>query len=468
MAIPGEKDASYSVARDARGEHRRPGRGCKQVANGGGHAVRAQEAAYRVAAAYEPRVETVPRGEPTRTLVVYFNGTFVHRLNGAHARVWEQLAWACGRFRRVVLFSFSDHPDCPWGDREVAIFRRSFPDVELVLEPRSRRLRALTRLKNAALALAPDAVEVIARLRIDGASPAYDRLVRDEQPVFLVNYVDAFTELNGVDPALCVIETHDLKFLHFAKKRSKSVADLRVIGKFRSEMALLERAGAIIAIAPPEHGLFRLLYDNDNIFYVPKYQGAPQPSDPGTKPEYDLVFVGSDNHFNVLGLAEFLRGAAWAAAYRIAVAGQVCQAHLVQRVCANMPNVDLLGFVDDIAGLYARSKVAISPVDGTGLKIKVVEALAAGKPVLGSAHTLAGLPAGWNTCAFPLAASQAERLLSDDALLARASRSAIEYAATIQNAGDLPRLERFLDERLRVRCDEGAAEAVPPKSGDDG
>lgn len=47
------------------------------------------------------------------------------------------------------------------------------------------------------------------------------------------------------------------------------------------------------------------------------------------------------------------------------------------------PGLDVLGFVDDLASLYATAPVAVSPVFvGTGQQIKVVEALAHGVPVV--------------------------------------------------------------------------------------
>ncbi len=51
----------------------------------------------------------------------------------------------------------------------------------------------------------------------------------------------------------------------------------------------------------------------------------------------------------------------------------------------NVANLACLGRVENLAPLYAASRVVIAPLlEGTGGSIKVQEAIAAGKPVLGS------------------------------------------------------------------------------------
>ena len=90
----------------------------------------------------------------------------------------------------------------------------------------------------------------------------------------------------------------------------------------------------------------------------------------------------------------------------------------------------------------------ISPVDGTGLKIKAVEALTAGKPVLASAHTMDGLPAGFEACVFPLQPEPARDLITRADLLAAASQSAACYAATLAETGDALKLKTYILERL--------------------
>jgi hypothetical protein len=57
------------------------------------------------------------------------------------------------------------------------------------------------------------------------------------------------------------------------------------------------------------------------------------------------------------------------------------------------PNVEVVGRVTDLGEFYRSVDVVIAPMDfGTGLKIKVAEALAAGAPLLATAHATEGYP----------------------------------------------------------------------------
>jgi len=56
------------------------------------------------------------------------------------------------------------------------------------------------------------------------------------------------------------------------------------------------------------------------------------------------------------------------------------------------PRVQALGFVDDLAGVYAHARVAVVPLlQGGGTPLKLIEALAYGLPVLATPRAVAGL-----------------------------------------------------------------------------
>jgi hypothetical protein len=82
---------------------------------------------------------------------------------------------------------------------------------------------------------------------------------------------------------------------------------LKIKGKWRSEFALLEFASAIIAISAPEAALFRMFLPEKPIFFVPEYNAARFPNNIRLgQINYDLIFVGSDNMFNIDGLCAFI------------------------------------------------------------------------------------------------------------------------------------------------------------------
>jgi glycosyltransferase involved in cell wall biosynthesis len=105
-----------------------------------------------------------------------------------------------------------------------------------------------------------------------------------------------------------------------------------------------------------------------------------------------LLFVGSSASANVDGLDWFLaeiwpRILAERPDTKLTVAGSVCTA-----ITSTPVGVSLRGRVPDLTPLYRRADVVISPLRvGSGLKIKLIEALAHGKPVVGTTVTAQGV-----------------------------------------------------------------------------
>lgn len=61
-------------------------------------------------------------------------------------------------------------------------------------------------------------------------------------------------------------------------------------------------------------------------------------------------------------------------------------------------NYEILGFVDDPYDILSKSKCLISPLfNGAGIKVKVIESLACGTPVIGTQIAFEGLPFGFNS-----------------------------------------------------------------------
>lgn len=372
----------------------------------------------------------------------------MHHHNGAHRRVADLLGFLVNCGCQVTLYSFSNHYDCPWGDREIAEFSARYPGVVLVLDRRSKRLHYWTKVKKFISSVAPCVTPALLRARLLGASPRYDQL-RAEYPnaLYVVNYANGLLELNGIDPGSAVIETHDLDFLQFTKRYGLPLTGRKVIGKFRSEFSLLDSASALIAIARVEAGIFRLFFPGKPVFFVPDYGGCnPKVGTRERRPfEYDLLFVGSDHLLNARGIVEFMRAhRGLLAVYKLAIAGKVSLVPEVAMVAEELAHVSLLGFVEDIDDLYSRSRIVISPVDGTGLKIKVIEALTAGKPVFGSRHSLEGLPPGAGECTFLIDEANIVRMLSAPALLASAEKAAQVFARDLATMADLADFKSFL------------------------
>ena len=378
----------------------------------------------------------------SQDVIIYFNGTFLERLNGAHARMDSFLRFLLRNFERVIVYSFRNHPTCPWTEELVQRFAAEYPRAELVLEERTPRLVAMTRLKNTLAMFLPSLARQIIRLSLPGAAPAYASLMKEHpNAALIINYVDGLTQLNGVPKREFVVETHDIKFINYRFQAHKPATDIRTISKFRSEIALLSTAQAVIAISPTENHFFGMLVDGARVLYIPEFNQEARVEEVETEDAedflYDLVFVGSDNILNVDGLIGFLQEhGTWLRNYRVAVCGKVCQQPDVIQVASHYPNVSLLGFVDDINQIYRRSQAAVSPVVGTGLKIKIVDALAKGKPVFASPSSLAGLPPGYEGCVFPIQRQVVSRILDHEENRRAAVHESRTYFASFGQRGD--------------------------------
>jgi hypothetical protein len=143
-------------------------------------------------------------------------------------------------------------------------------------------------------------------------------------------------------------------------------------------------------------------------------------------------------------LAFFEANKTWLGSLRIAVVGRVGENTSIRAFAQMRPQIELLGFVDNLPAVYAASKAAISPVDGTGLKIKAIEALSQGRPVFASRHSMEGLPPGYDHCVFPIERSFFERVLLNNSELEAAQASALAYWESLATTGDMTGFQDFL------------------------
>jgi glycosyltransferase involved in cell wall biosynthesis len=397
----------------------------------------------------ENRIATTMARSASTQVAIYYNGTFIHLRNGAHARMTSLLQYLVKAGYSVTLFSFQNHPTEPWTETAQIAFKTAFPTVRLVLDTQTALLRCLTSIKNALTSFVPVKAHKIIAWRLRGASPNYEALVAERsQTIWIVNYADGLTQLNGAPRVPIVVETHDIKFIQVAKKNCTSPFSFRSLLRMRSELGVLNCAAAIIAISPVETGFFRTAMADPKVFYIPQYASVT-PMRRADRPKagylYDLVFVGSDMFQNARGLLAFFEeNKTWLASLRIAVVGRVGENVSVRAYAQGKPHIELLGFVNNLPAIYAASKAAISPVDGTGLKIKAVEALSQGRPVFASRHSMEGLAPGYDRCVFPIKRYFIERILWNDSELEAAQASALAYWERLATAGDMTEFQDFL------------------------
>jgi succinoglycan biosynthesis protein ExoO len=184
------------------------------------------------------------------------------------------------------------------------------------------------------------------------------------------------------------------------------------------EVQRLASADTIVAIQAEEGEWVRRRLPDRNVLVAPMAAypvAAPQPGR-GDR----VLFVGSAAAPNVDGIKWCLE-TSWPLIRRckpdavLYVAGAVCSA-----LGPAPAGVKFLGFVDNLAPLYAEAGVVISPLRvGSGLKIKLIEALSHGKALIGTSKTLEGV----------------EPLLADSILLAETPE---DFATAVSELLDDP------------------------------
>ncbi len=205
----------------------------------------------------------------------------------------------------------------------------------------------------------------------------------------IVHYAWLSAVLPGLRDTLRVIDTHDIFGGRQQDFAAQGMAPRWYFTTPAEEARGLDRADLVLAIQPEEAAL--LAARTRALVMV---LGHPVPPDflrraPATAVLAPFGWMGSGNPHNQAGLLALDAALAEAPALPWLVAGSLL---------ANPPRLLshplLLGELADAAAFHASTSCVLNPMPGgTGLKIKTIEALMAGLPVIGTRGAFAGLGA---------------------------------------------------------------------------
>jgi len=227
-------------------------------------------------------------------------------------------------------------------------------------------------------------------------------LLRQYYDCVVVNYAFLSKTLELVEGStLRVLDTHDQM-----AGRKEILEDLGLEPDFfylteNEEARALNRADLVVAIKDEEAEAFRNYTSKDVVTYP--YSGLAQSwIYHGTRKVDDVNlsllrvgFVGGLNQLNINCIRSFIANTRDLFAQKVAplvikIGGSVCEA--IEDL-AEEPHVRLLGRYDEPREFYSECDVIINPMlRSTGLKIKTVEAVSLGMPLLSTAHASEGLP----------------------------------------------------------------------------
>jgi glycosyltransferase involved in cell wall biosynthesis len=206
----------------------------------------------------------------------------------------------------------------------------------------------------------------------------------------LVNYVWFSRVLAGFPSSvLKILDTHDVFGARDQRFRDAGIEPEWYYTSPAEEARGLARADIVLAIQAEEAAFFRAAGHDD----VRVIGHAPGQRRRAVRPPGGPVRVGylaSGNPLNRRSLADVVHHlpALGVAGLRCLVAGSICD-----RLEAGIGPFASIGRVGDLDEFYDQVDIVINPMQfGTGLKIKSVEALFQGLPLIATRAAMAGLP----------------------------------------------------------------------------
>jgi glycosyltransferase involved in cell wall biosynthesis len=245
---------------------------------------------------------------------------------------------------------------------------------------------------------------------------AFGDFVRDKSFDFvLVEYIELSAVLEYLPAStVTLLDTHDLVAQRIGSFQKAGVPYDGIELSFEDELDLFHCYDHILFIQQNELESVAPWMDRDRLVLAPHPVMARR--SPSRVRVRDIGFVASPYAPNVDALRWFL-GRVWGSLSdrfdgNLHVYGNIRQAFSGCPV----PGVQWHGFVADLEEVYRDCDVIINPVQcGAGLKIKNVEALAHGLPLVTTSHGAAGMEDGAGNCF--LVADGAEEFAAAIALL---------------------------------------------------
>lgn len=220
---------------------------------------------------------------------------------------------------------------------------------------------------------------------------------------------------------LC-IDTHDFLTSQFQKLKG-----FRLGKYFQKEIEIISRFDKIFVISAEENYLFSQFVKKEVVTVSHLIENKFEVVSENKK--FDLIYVASSNLHNIESANWFFNEVfpLLNEGLRMVVIGKICE------FIPDLDNVSKLPFVENLDEFYSTSKLAICPVlSGTGLKIKVIEALSFGLPVICNSRGVDGLANKTNNgCMVSDVAkefaSNIELLINNKEVYAEVSNYAKEY-----------------------------------------
>jgi hypothetical protein len=184
--------------------------------------------------------------------------------------------------------------------------------------------------------------------------------------------------------AKTIIDTHDFITAQFKYKKNFHLGVT-----FQDEISRLNKFDEVWAISHEEQYVFGQ-FSKSKVRLVPLMIDMDHLADkPAIVPKYDLIYVASDNVHNKRSAGWFFEKVYPLLPHDL----RICVIGLINKSIPEKYKIERVAYAEHLDDYYTASKVALCPMlTGTGVKVKVVEALAHGLPVVCNLRGIDGLP----------------------------------------------------------------------------
>lgn len=181
--------------------------------------------------------------------------------------------------------------------------------------------------------------------------------------------------------ATLVIDTHDFLTSQFQNNKQFK------LGKyFEKEIEILNKFDKVLVISNEEKFVFSQFIDKE--VSIVTHALKENFTEQQTSKIYDIVYVASNNDHNIKSAKWFFK-----TVYpKLSKDLKICIVGRITKYCIDADNIHKIEFIEDLDSVYKNSRIAICPMlTGTGLKIKVVEAMSYGIPIVCNERGVDGL-----------------------------------------------------------------------------
>lgn len=185
-----------------------------------------------------------------------------------------------------------------------------------------------------------------------------------------------------------ILLMEDVMFNQFRDTAPKNLVD-RYLDDYKNyEEKIVNKFDYIFGISQDEINIFKNEKNKDKFIYLPAFMDKKNIEQ--KEYQYDIIYVAHNNPHNIKACKWFLEYVyPKLKNLRILFIGKICETIENKQEY----NIDYIDYVENLDDAYNKSKIAVCPMfSGTGLKIKVVEAFAYGKPVICNKMGVVGQP----------------------------------------------------------------------------